>query len=184
METTPRQALAIVFCDIAGTTALIAEEGDLVISGVLRDFYEQSVRLSREHHCASMKFIGDGFLAAFENTAEVVPFVRSIQQLFRTVPALNGRGLAFRFSLHFGDALCIETSYGKDMLGDEINLAAHMNDLAQPGQIVISQAALDRLPADQRALAGPSEAVHVRAWRSSSGSGNEIVIHRIALLAA
>src|SRR5579863_9737206 len=115
-----RQTLAIAFCDIAGTTALIAEEGDLVISGVLRDFYEHSGRLSRDHHCAVLKFIGDGFIAAFENTANVVPFVGAIQDLFRSVPALSGRGLAFRFSLHFGDALVIETSYGKDLLGDDL----------------------------------------------------------------
>jgi adenylate cyclase len=196
-----RQALAIVFCDIAGTTAMIAQEGDLVISAVLRDFYEHSGRLSREHHCASMKFIGDGFLAAFENAADVVPLVRSIQDRFRTVPALDGRGLAFRVSLHFGDVLCIETSYGKDMLGDEINLAAHLNNHAQPGQIVITQAAFERLPADQQALAGPDETVHVRAGRASPSRdrhrhrrgpnrtrrsprrmSSEVVIHRIPLL--
>jgi len=196
-----RQALAIVFCDIAGTTAIIAQEGDLVISAVLRDFYEHSGRLSREHHCSLIKFIGDGFIAAFENTAEVVPLVRSIQDLFRSVPALSSRGLAFRFSLHFGDVLCIETSYGKDMLGDEINLAAHLNDQARPGQIVITQAAFERLPADQQALASPGETVHVRSGRVSPSrdrhrhrhgpnrtrrsprrTSSEVVIHRIPLL--
>jgi adenylate cyclase len=198
----PRQTFALVFCDIVGTTALIAQEGDLVISAVLRDFYEQSGRLSQEHHCALMKFIGDGFLAAFEDTAAVVPFLRSIQDLFHTVPTLSSRGLAFRFSLHFGDALCIETSYGKDILGDELNLAAHLNALAQPGQIVITQAAFDRMPVEQQALAGPGETVHLRSSRASPSrdhhrhrrggnrtrhsprrEGSAVVIHRIALLA-
>src|SRR2546430_13407534 len=109
--------------------------------------------------CTFIKFVGDGFLAVFANAADGLPFARSIQSLLRILPSLSGRGLGFRFSLHFGDCLCIETSYGKDVFGNNINLVAYLNDLAQPGQIVISQAALDRMPAEQQALAGPGEAV-------------------------
>jgi adenylate cyclase len=176
-----RQPLAVVFCDIAGTTRLMAQEGDLVTSGVLRDFYEHSGRLGKEHGCVLIKFIGDGFLAAFETASDVLPFARSIQYLFRTLPALSGRGLQFRFSIHYGDVLCIETSYGKDIFGDEINLAAHLNDQAQPGQIVVTQAAFDHMPADQQALAGPEETVHFRSGRAVPGAGSETVIHRITL---
>jgi len=177
METSNfRQLLAVVFCDIAGTSRLMAREGDLVTSTVLHDFFEHSGRLSKEHHCTFIKFIGDGFLAAFATAAEGLRFARSIQSLLRTLPALSGRGLGFRFSLHFGDCLCIETSYGKDVFGDNINLVAHLNDLAVPGQIVVSQAALGRMPVEQQALAGPGEAVRIKA-------AGEVQIHRIGLAA-
>jgi adenylate cyclase len=169
-----RQTLAVVFCDIAGTTRLMAQEGDLVTSAVLRDFYERSGRLGQEYGCVLIKFIGDGFLAAFERVGDVLPFARSIQGLFHSLPALSGRGLEFRFSLHFGNVLCIETSYGKDILGDDINTVARLNDLAKPGEIVISQAALDRMPAQQQALAGPSETVPLK-------SAGEVQIRRIGL---
>src|SRR6202011_5824594 len=122
METSNlRQPLAVVFCDIAGTSHLMAREGDLVTSTVLHDFFEHSGRLSKEHDCTLIKFIGDGFLAAFASAADGLRFARSIQGLLRTLPALSGRGLGFRFSLHFGDCLCIETSYGKDVFVDDIN---------------------------------------------------------------
>ena len=174
METSNfRRPLAFVFCDIAGSSHLMARGGDLVFSTVLHDFYEHSGRLSKEHDCTFIKFVGDGFLAAFANAADGLPFARSIQSL-RTLPSLSGRGLGFRFSLHFGDCLCIETSYGKDVFGNNINLVAYLNDLAQPGQIVISQAALDRMPAEQRALAGPGEAVAIK-------SAGEVQIHHIGL---
>jgi len=177
METSNlRQPLAVVFCDIAGTSHLMAREGDLVFSTVLHDVYEHSGRLSKEHGCTFIKFVGDGFLAVFANAADGLPFARSIQSLLRTLPSLSGRGLGFRFSLHFGDCLCIETSYGKDVFGNNINLVAYLNDLAQPGQIVISQAALDRMPAEQQALAGPGEAVPIK-------SAGEVQIHRIGLAA-
>jgi class 3 adenylate cyclase len=175
METSNlRQPLAVVFCDIAGTSDLMAREGDLVFSKILHEFYEHSGRLSQEHDCIFIKFIGDGFLATFANAADGLRFARSIQSLLHTLPALSDRGLGFRFSLHFGDCLCIDTSYGKDVFGNNINLVAYLNDLAQPGQIVISQAALDRMPAEQQALAGPGESVRVK-------SAGEVQIHRIGL---
>jgi class 3 adenylate cyclase len=67
-----------------------------------------------------------------------------------------------RFSLHFGDVLCIETSYGKDILGEDINIAARLNDLAAAGQIVISDAALQRLPVSQQQGVDPSETASIR----------------------
>jgi adenylate cyclase len=169
-----RQTLAIVFCDIAGTTRLMAQEGDLVTSAVLRNFFEHTGRLSKEHDCVLIKFIGDGFLAAFANVGRVLPFIFSIQNLLRTDIALMGRELGFHFSLHFGDVLCIETSYGQDLFGDDINTVARLNHLSRPGEIVISQAALDRMPAEQQALAGPSETVPLK-------SAGDVRIHRIAL---
>jgi adenylate cyclase len=152
-----RKALALVFCDIAGTTRLIAQEGDLVVANILRQFFERTGRLGTEHYCLIIKFVGDGFLAAFENVENVMPFVFSIQRLLSKDPAFIGRSLGFKFSLHYGVVLYIETSYGKDVLGTDVNIAAYLNDLAQPHEIVVSRAALQRMPSDYQARAGASE---------------------------
>jgi adenylate cyclase len=170
-----RQTLALVFCDIAGTSKLMAREGDLVMSTLLRDFFENAGRLASEHHSLLIKFIGDGFLAAFEDTGEPLPFALSVQKLLDTQPSMRGRQLAFRFSLHVGEALCIETSYGKDVFGDAVNLAAHLNALAEPDQIVISQAALARVPHEQQALAGLGERRQIKE--------GEVGFHRVSLKA-
>jgi adenylate cyclase len=152
-----RKALALVFCDIAGTTRLNAQEGDLVVATVLREFFEQTGRIGTEHYCLIMKFLGDGFLAGFENVENVMPFVFSIQRLLSQNPMFMGRSLGFKFSLHYGNVLYIETSYGKDLVGEEVNVAGRLNELAQPNEIVVSQVALERMPTDYRARAGASE---------------------------
>ena len=152
-----RKALALVFCDIAGTTRLTAQEGDLFVAIMLRQFFEQAGQLGTEHHCLIIKFLGDGFLAAFENVENVMPFVFSIQSLLSQNSMSIGRSMGFKFSLHYGNVVLIETSYGKNLVGEAVNVAAHLNDLAQPNEIVISQAALERMPTDQRARAGASE---------------------------
>jgi len=152
-----RKSLALVFCDIAGASRLMAQEGDLVASAVFREFLEHAGRLGREHHCLMIKFLGDGFLATFENIGDVMPFVISIESLSSNNPMFVGHSLGFKFSLHYGDVLYIETSYGNEVLGKDVNVAAHLNDLAQPNEMVISQAALERIPSDYRARAGASE---------------------------
>jgi adenylate cyclase len=170
-----RKALALVFCDIAGTTRLSAREGDLVVATMLREFFEQTGRLGTEHHCLIMKFLGDGFLAAFENVENVMPFVFSIQSLLSQNPMFMGRLLGFKFSLHYGNVLYIETSYGKDLVGEEVNVAARLNDLAEPNEIVVSQVALERIPTDYRARAGASES------REFKLAGN-VKFRRVSLL--
>jgi len=124
-----------------------------------------------------LKFIGDGFLAVFENITDVMPFVISLERLLSQNFIFVGRLAGFKFSLHYGNCLCIETSYGGDVLGDDVNVAAHLNELAQPHEVVVSQAALDRMPSDCdcRVRAGASE-VH-RFKR-----GGDVEFHRVNLL--
>src|SRR6516225_114826 len=146
-----RKSLALVFCDIVGSTRLIARMGDLVASAVLREFIEHADRLSRQHHSLMIKFSGDTFLAAFENMNDVMPFVISIEGLLTPDSPLE-RLEGFRFSLHYGNVLYIDTSYGNDVLGGDVIVAAHLSEIAHPNEVIISQAALERMPADYQAL--------------------------------
>jgi len=151
-----RKSLALVFCDIVGSTRLIARVGDLVASAVFRQFIEHADRLGRQHHSLMIKFSGDAFLAAFKNMNDVMPFVISIEGLLSPNSPLE-RLEGFHFSLHYGNVLYIETSYGNDILGEDVNVAAHLSEIAHPNELVISQAALERMPTDYRFRAGASE---------------------------
>jgi adenylate cyclase len=157
-----RKPLALVCCDIVGSSRLVALEGDLVVSAVFREFIEHASRLAREHQCLMIKFMGDSFLAALENVDNVMPFVLSVESLLSQNSTLVRRLDGFKFSLHYGSVLYIETSYGSDVLGADVNVAAYLNDVAQPHQIVISRAALEQMPSDYQALAGAIESRQVK----------------------
>jgi adenylate cyclase len=176
METSTKQSLAVLFCDIVGTSQLMASEGDLVVAKLLRAFFENAGRLAAEHHCAFLKFIGDAFLAAFDRADQVLPFASAVMNVTESDPIIRDHHLGLRFSVHFGDVLFIETSYGKDILGEDINIAARLNDLAAPAQIVISDAALQRLPVSQQQVVGPSETAAIR-------KAGHIRFHRLSLAA-
>jgi class 3 adenylate cyclase len=169
-----RKPLALVFCDIAGSTRLIVREGDLVASAVFHEFYEHVGRLSREHHCLMIKFVGDAFLAAFENPDDVMPFIISVDTLLSQNSMFVGRLAGFYFSLHYGDVLYVETSYGSDVFGEAVSVAAYLNDLKLLNEVVISRAALEQMPSNYRARAGARES------RSFKGVG-EVEFHRIRL---
>ena len=157
-----RKTLAIVFCDIAGFSDVIAAEGDLVAVNVLQAFYDRVGKLAKEHHSLTIKFIGDAFLGTFENTLDALPFISSVQRLLNLEGPLSGRNLAFKLSLHIGDVIYTQTSYGPDVFGENVNIAAQLNDRAERNQLVVSQAALDRLPGELRASAGVSESHPMR----------------------
>ncbi|MBV8737137.1 MAG: adenylate/guanylate cyclase domain-containing protein [Alphaproteobacteria bacterium] len=170
-----RKPLALVICDIAGSTRLIAREGDLVATSVFREFFEYAGRLGRKHHSLMIKFMGDSFLAAFENIDDVMPFIISIERLLSQNSIFVGRLLGFYFSLHYGNVLYIETSYGSEVLGDAVNVAAYLNELKAPNEVVISRDAFERLHSDYRARAGASES------RSFKGVG-DVEFRRLDLL--
>lgn len=152
-----RKTLAIVFCDMVAFSEMLATEGDLVVANILRDFFEHVGRLAKQHRSVTIKFIGDAFLATFNNIDDAIHLIASVQDLLEPGAVLSGRELAFKFSLHLGDILYMQTSYGPDVFGEHVNIAAHLNGLAQPHQLVVSQVALDRLPRDLQAHAGSSE---------------------------
>jgi len=95
-----RKPLALLVCDVSGSTRLVAYEGDLIVATVLREFREQAGRLTSEHHRLMIKFSGDAFLAAFENIDDVMPVVIAVQNLLSQNATFVGRLEGFKFSVH------------------------------------------------------------------------------------
>jgi class 3 adenylate cyclase len=57
-----------------------------------------------------------------------------------------------------------------------VNVAAHLNELAQPNEMVVSQVAIERMPSDYKARAGASEACQLKRV------GGEVEFRRLNLL--
>ncbi|THH36032.1 adenylate/guanylate cyclase domain-containing protein [Aliishimia ponticola] len=100
---------------------------------------------------------GDGLIAEFPSVVEAVAAAVTIQRSIADAPDL----LAFRIGLHLGDVI-VE---GDDLLGDGVNLAARLEQMAPEGGILVSRQVVDqargRLDADFRPLA-PVTPKHMR----------------------
>ena len=176
-----RRHLTVLFCDLAGSTALSGQLDPEAMRDVITR-YQNAVAgeiLRFEGHVA--KFMGDGVLAYFgwpmahEDDAERA--LRAGLALVRAVGEREaaGRPLAARIGIStglvvVGDLVGEGAAQEQAVVGETPNLAARLLTLAQPGCVVISQATrrlvggrFDLEDLATHTLKGFAQPVH--AWR-------------------
>src|SRR5215213_5839028 len=119
--------------DEAGTLArLKAHRGELVEP------------LLAEHRGRVVKLMGDGALCEFPSVVDAVACAVTIQRGMagREAAVLEAERIRFRIGINLGDV--IREADG-DLYGDGVNVAARLEQLAEPGGIVVSGTAFDHL---------------------------------------
>ncbi|WP_299688977.1 adenylate/guanylate cyclase domain-containing protein [uncultured Tateyamaria sp.] len=101
---------------------------------------------------------GDGLIAEFPSVVDAVSCAVNIQTVLNDTPD----HLSFRLGVHLGDVI-VE---GQDLLGDGVNLAARLQEMADVGGILISQQVYDQVrrklgPVEFRPL-GPATPKHLQ----------------------
>jgi adenylate cyclase len=158
-----RRTLAILLGDVARTTFLTEVAGDLLVIGALKELFRRLSALESEYHGRVVKTFGDGFMAIFEEVVAALGFAASLQKSLDTNPiVVADHRLMLRLSLHYGEVLYVNTSYGDDILGSAINVVACINQCARPGEVVITDSARDALPSDQQRSVIPRALVEVK----------------------
>ena len=126
-----RRLAAILAADVVGFSALMErdEEGTYARIGDLRrNVFEP--RLS-EHHGRLIKTTGDGFLAEFASPIAALRCALAIQSMQSDEPD----ALQLRIGLNLGDVIIEQ---GGDVYGEGVNIAARLENIAEPGGILIS----------------------------------------------
>jgi adenylate cyclase len=138
-ETGKRRMAAVLAADVAGYSRLMGadEEATIAALGRARAVFREhvSTRNGRVVDTA-----GDSVLSVFESIIEAVRCALAVQE---TLAAGNAdvpedRRMCFRIGVHFGDI--VEQSDGT-VYGDGVNIAARLESLADPGGVMISDAA-------------------------------------------
>jgi class 3 adenylate cyclase len=158
-----RRTLALLLGDVARTTFLTEVAGDLLVTGALKQLFRRLSALESVHHGRVVKTFGDGFLAIFEDVVAAIGFAAALQTSLDThpIPVAEHR-LMLRLSLHYGEVLTVTTSYGDDILGSAVNVVARINRCAQPGEVVLTDAAREALPSEQQRSVIPRGLVEVQ----------------------
>jgi class 3 adenylate cyclase len=151
---------ALLITDIAGSTRMAVKMGDLATHNLISAFYARAHKLASKHHGRIIKLLGDGFLSIFRESADAVKFGLALQKAFAKDEIALREGLTLRIGIHYGPISLSETQYGEDVFGLNVNLAARLQGLARPGEILISRAATEKLSDDERRLmSGPEVSV-------------------------
>jgi class 3 adenylate cyclase len=119
---------AILFTDIVGSTERATRLGDRAWRDLLVEHDDRATGAVRAELGRAVKSTGDGLLAVFEGPAQAV------RAAFGIAEAVRDLGLEIRAGVHVGE---IETR-GDDVAGITVNVAARIEALAGPGEVMVS----------------------------------------------
>ena len=138
-----RRLVAILAADVVGYSHLVEmdEAGTLAALKALRR--EVIDPLLAEHHGRIVKLMGDGALAEFGSVVDAVACAVAVQKSVadRQDGVPPERRIVFRIGINLGDVV-VE---GDDLLGDGVNVAARLEQICDPGGVLISGTAYDQL---------------------------------------
>ena len=139
-----RRLAAILAADVAGYSRLTGtdEEGTLVRLRALRkDVIDPTIST---HHGHIVKTTGDGMLVEFASVVDAVRCAVELQRqmLERNTGMAADKQINFRIGINLGDVV-VEAD--GDLMGDGVNVAARLENIAPPGGICLSRAAYDQV---------------------------------------
>jgi adenylate cyclase len=138
-----RQMAAVVAADIAGYSRLMGadEEGTLArLRACRRELIDPGIA---RHRGRIVKTTGDGLLIEFSSPVEAVRWAVEMQQgmIDRNAKVPEDKRIRFRVGINLGDVIVDDG----DLYGDAVNIAARLENLAEPGGICISRTVREQI---------------------------------------
>lgn len=148
----------ILFADIRGFTSYSESKAPKVIVDELNQFFEIANNAILDHDGYIDKFIGDGVLAVFgvpvfqkDHVRNAVAAAFEMQRSFRGAGA-GGNILLSSIGIGIHTGLVVSGNIGSPVkmeytvIGDSVNVASRISEIAAPGEIIISGNILERIP--------------------------------------
>lgn len=125
-----------LFTDIVGSTSLTEEYGDIMAMTILRKHNEIVRYKLLTHNGKEVKHTGDGIMAVFDSTFKAVRTALEIQKDLTVYREENpGIHLHVKIGINAGEPV----TEGDDFFGAAVQLSKRLCDLADPGQVLISE---------------------------------------------
>lgn len=159
--TSREQRCAILFADVAGSTQSFVAMGDEKakewILGIQRIMSDVVTNSSGE----VLNYIGDEVMCRFPDANTAVNAACHIQRAMHEMPPTDGITAAARIGINWGSIV----ADGDRLFGDTINIASRLTEIAEAGQIIISDAVASLLSAEAKATVRQFDHVNVKGKR-------------------
>src|SRR5262245_46360172 len=131
-----RRLAAILSADVVGYSRLMGIDETGTLTALRAHRSELIDPTIAEHKGRIVKLIGDGLLIEFVSAIDAVECAVAIQQgmAVRNAKVPDQRMVVFRIGINLGDVI-IE---GNDIYGEGVNVAARLQELAEPGGVFVS----------------------------------------------
>lgn len=142
-ESVQRRLAAILAGDVAGYSRLMGADEVGTLSALKAHRAEAIDPRLAQFNGRVVKTTGDGILVEFPSVVDAVQCAVAIQDEMRARNAAMPpeKRIEFRIGINVGDVI-IE---GGDVFGDGVNIAARLEQLAEPGGICVSRAAYEQV---------------------------------------
>jgi class 3 adenylate cyclase/tetratricopeptide (TPR) repeat protein len=172
-----RRQVAILFADLCGFASLSSRLDAEDLRRLIEEFYSRADTIITRYGGTVDKHIGDAVMALFgaptahgDDALRAVRAALDIQVSMTELRDPWGNPLASHVGIAAGEVVAGGLGNAYSVLGDAVNLAARLVELAQPGETLISESlarplegqirAVARQPATLKGIASP-----VMAWR-------------------
>ena len=136
-----RRLTAVLIADVVGYSRLMSldEEGTHLR---LLNFVKASIEPAIAVHFGRLiRTAGDGFLCEFDSAVDAVNCALDIEDRLTEPDIAADRRLRFRIGINTGDVIVED----REIYGNIVNIAARLEELAQPGEICISRSVREQL---------------------------------------
>ena len=138
-----RRLAAILMADIANYSRLMSADEEATLVEMQKFRFSLVDPTIGQHHGRIIKTMGDGLLVEFTSVYDAIECSLAVQRgmvdRMRGVP--ENRQFRYRMGINLGDVL----SEGNDVYGDGVNIAARLQEIAEPNGIAISSVVLGHL---------------------------------------
>ena len=173
-ESTQRRLAAIVSADVVGYSKLIGADEAGTHSRLQTQYRELVKPKIDAHYGRVVKLMGDGLLAEFPSVVDAVSWAVDMQTaaVELEIDRSGSQRIEYRVGVNLGDIIVD----GDDIFGDGVNVAARLQEIAEPGGLCISgkvhdevAGKLDAVFADGGAQSMKNIAQAIQVWHWSPG---------------
>jgi len=148
---TARKTVTILFCDVTGSTALGEELDPESLREVIQRYFTEMRAVIERHGGTVEKFIGDAVMAVFGvpqvHEDDALRAVRAAIDMQSALDALNvefergwGTRIRARIGVNTGEVVAADPASGQSFVsGDPVNVAARLEQAAEPGEILLGE---------------------------------------------
>ncbi|MEX0630713.1 MAG: adenylate/guanylate cyclase domain-containing protein [Chloroflexota bacterium] len=142
-----RKTVTVLFCDLVGSTAMGEQIDPETLRNLLSRSFDRVSAIVESHGGVVEKFIGDAAMAVFGiprvHEDDALRAVRAAAEIRDALQAVGGAGggatVAWRTGIATGEVVAGDAAAGSRLVtGDAVNVAARLQQAAQPGEILIT----------------------------------------------
>jgi class 3 adenylate cyclase len=136
-----RKTVTVLFCDVTGSTALGESADPEAVRALLARYFERMKAILESHGGTVEKFIGDAVMAVFGvpqvHEDDALRAVRAAAEMRDALPEL---GVQARIGVDTGEV--VTGTEERLATGDAVNVAARLEQAAQPGEVLLGESTL------------------------------------------